>query len=504
MKEIEPLHIKLDDTIEQIESTLGNSEDFVNREIRFEIDGMSMRTSILYMDGLADTKSIQNFILETLMSSNKHIEMDSRNVLDVLKERVLTVGDIADVRDFDKLFDSLLSGEVILLFDGFAEGLTIDMKSSEKRPVQEASGEAVIRGPREGFIENIRTNTSLIRKKINDPNLWLETFTIGRITKTKVSIMYINGIADEKVVEEVRARMNRIDVDGILESGYIEEYIQDETYTPFPTMNNTERPDVVAGALLEGRIAILVDGTPFVLLVPSLFIQFFQSAEDYYHRADISSLIRALRFLGFFLAMLGPSLYIAITTFHQEMIPTALLISLASQREGVPFPAFVEALLMEVTFEILRESGVRMPKAMGQAVSIVGTLVIGTAAVDAGIVSAAMVIVVAITAIASFVIPAFNASIAARMIRFLFMALAASFGLFGVLVGLIALILHLCSLRSFGVPFMSPVGPFILEDQKDTLVRLPFWALLTRPRFIHSHNSIRQRLNPPRKPKPRP
>jgi len=250
---------------------------------------------------------------------------------------------------------------------------------------------------------------------------------------------------------------------------------------------NSERPDVIAAGLLEGRVAILVDGTPFVLMVPGLFIHFYQSAEDYYQRADISTLLRILRLLGLFIALLGPSLYIAITTFHQEMLPTQLLLSLAAQREGVPFPAFIEALMMEVAFEILREAGIRMPKSVGQAISIVGTLVIGQAAVDAGIVSAAMVIVVAITAISSFIVPAFSLSISIRILRFGLMGLAASFGLFGITVGMIALILHMCSLRSFGIPYMSPFAPFIWSDQKDSIFRFPRWGLLSRP---HLNNGI--------------
>jgi spore germination protein KA len=288
-----------------------------------------------------------------------------------------------------------------------------------------------------------------------------------------------------------------------LESGYIEELIQDETYTPFPTVYNTERPDVIAAGLLEGRVAILIDGTPFVLLVPALFGQFNQAAEDYYQRADIGTLLRLLRYLSFFIALLGPSLYIAITTFHQEMIPTPLLISLAAQREGVPFPAFIEALVMELTFEILREAGVRLPRAVGQAVSIVGALVIGQAAVEAGIISAAMVIVVSVTAIASFVFPSYNMAISVRILRFGLMGLAASFGLFGITLGLIAIVLHLCSLRSFGIPYMSPFAPFILADQKDMLFKVPLWGMFSRPRLISQKNVIREQYPPTTKPEPR-
>lgn len=213
-----------------------------------------------------------------------------------------------------------------------------------------------MRGPKEAYSENLRTNTALLRRKINDQHLWFETRSIGNVTKTKVSIAYIKGIANQKIVEEVRKRLDQIDVDSILETYYVEELIQDETYTPFPTIFHTERPDVTAANLLEGRVAIFVDGTPNALLVPSLFVQFFQTADDYYQRADITTLLRILRFIGFYIALLGPSFYIAITTFHQEMLPTPLLVNLAAQREGVPFPAFVEALLMEVTFEILREA----------------------------------------------------------------------------------------------------------------------------------------------------
>lgn len=327
----------------------------------------------------------------------------------------------------------------------------------------------------------------------------LEMKQIGTVTQTDVGIMYIKGIANDEIIKEVHTRLDRINIDGILETGYIEELIQDKFLTPFPTLFNTERPDVVAADLLEGRIAIFVDGSPFVLTVPVLFIQFFQAAEDYYQRADIAFLLRVLRFVSFFIALLLPSLYIAITTFHQEMLPTQLLISLASQREGIPFPAFVEALVMEVTFEILREAGVRMPRAIGQAVSIVGALVIGQAAVEAGIISAAMVIVVALTAIASFVFPAFSMAISVRILRFAFMMVAATFGLYGITVGLIALVLHLSSIRSFGVPYMSPFAPFVTADQKDANFRFPHWGLFSRPRFISQQNVIRENS-----PKPEP
>ncbi|MFC5700222.1 spore germination protein [Cohnella faecalis] len=501
---VKPLHASLEQNILEIRQSLGNSTDILIREIRLPhtADG---KIGVIYTDGLADVQAISDFIMEsTLLDVRFTPDSDgepplSSQVFHALKDRVLTIGSIRAIADFNNLFHALLSGDTIILIDEYNEGMAASTRGWKDRGVSEPSSEAVVRGPREAFTESLRTNTALLRRKIKDPNLWLETKPIGRVTFTDVGIMFIKGIANDKVIEEVRLRLNRIDIDGILESGYIEEMIQDDRWSPFPTVYNSERPDVIAAELLEGKIAIVVDGTPFVLVVPALFVSFLHSAEDYYQRADISMLIRLIRYVGLMISLLGPSLYVAITTFHQEMLPTELLINLAAQREGVPFPAFIEALMMEITFEILREAGIRMPKYIGATISIVGTLVIGQAAVQAGIVSAAMVIVVAITAISSFVLPAYNMSISLRMLRFPLMALSASFGLFGVIVGIIALVLHLCSLRSFGVPYMSPFAPFIPEDQKDAIFRLPQWMMLTRPRLISQSNRTRNSSTPPRK-----
>ncbi|AMO85250.1 GerA spore germination protein [Solibacillus isronensis B3W22] len=496
----------LQQNLQFIKDALGTSSDIVIREILLGKEE-TIKAGIIYTDGLTDTTSLQNFILETLMLDIKEIELlgktlPQKNLITVLKDVAMTVGDIKEIADFDVLFTDLLSGDTIILIDGYDQGLTISNRQWVERGVTEPVAQTVVRGPREGFTENLRVNTALIRRKIKDPNFWIESKKIGSRTKTNVAIAYINGIANDEIVNEVNLRLDRIIIDGILESGNIEELIQDTPYTPFPTVFNTERPDVVAAALLEGRIAIIVDGTPFVLIVPALFIQFFQSPEDYYVRTLIGSLVRLLRFLSFTITLLAPALFIAITTFHQTMLPPALLISLAAQREGVPFPAFVEALIMEITFEILREAGVRMPRAIGSAMSIVGAFVIGTAAVEAGIISAMMVIIVSITAISSFVSPSYDMAIATRILRFAFMALAASFGLYGITIGLIALILHLCSLRSFGIPYMSPVAPFNVSDQKDTFIVFPLWSLLTRPHLISQKNRVRQQNPSSAKPAP--
>lgn len=500
------LKTNLQENIKTVKDMLGESTDIIFREIRIGKGGV-LKAGLIYTDGLSDAAILQNFIMESLMLEIKDTEVESKltpnpKLLNTLKDFAMTVGEIKEVTDFDELFLCLLSGDVILLLDGYSEGLIIGNRHWAERGVTESTTQTVIRGPREAFSENIRINTALLRRKIKDPQLWMESIIIGKRTKTNIAVMYIKGVANDKVVEEVRLRLDRINIDGILESGNIEELIQDAQKSTFPTVYNSERPDVVAAAILEGRIAIFIDGTPFVLTVPALFVQFFQSSEDYYQRADLTSLVRILRFFSFGISLLAPALFIAATTFHHEMIPTALLINLAAQREGVPFPAFIEALLMEITFEILREAGLRMPRAIGSAMSIVGAFVIGTAAVEAGMISAAMVIVVSITAIASFVSPTYDMAMSVRILRFAFMGLAASFGLFGVTVGLIALVLHLCSLRSFGVPYMSPIAPFNLSDQKDTFIRLPIWKMFSRPHLISQQNIKRQQNPTSAKPEP--
>lgn len=493
----------LEENLLLITKRLGGSTDLVIRRFIIRANGRPYHAAVVYIEGLSNPKDL----LESLLDDNSEAWANLRSAgqlppLRLLQDYMLNIGDLNGVSDMDTLLHAVLSGDSAVIVDGFPEAIAAATRHRQERGVTEPMSQTVVRGPREGFSESLRTNTALVRRKIKDPHLWMETMQIGTVTQTDVAIMYIKNIVNKKVVDEVRLRLARIDIDAILESGYIEEFIQDETYSPFPTVYNSERPDSIAGGLLEGRVAILVDGTPFVLLVPALFTHFLQTPEDYYQRADISTLIRILRYVCLFIAIFGPSAYIAITTFHQEMIPTPLLISIVAQREEIPFPAFVEALLMEVTFEILREAGVRMPRTVGQAVSIVGALVIGTAAVDAGLVGPAMVIVVSITAISNFVIPSYNLGISIRMIRFVFMMLAATFGLYGILVGTIIMVLHLCSLRSFGVPYLAPFAPYIAEDQKDNLFRLPQWAMLTRPRLVSPRNRKRQKDNPPHKPAP--
>ena len=490
-----------DHTEEQIQDTLsvnldfirqktGNSPDVVVRRLKMGKNS-TIETAVVYVDGIVDNQSIQEFLLQSMMKDDHKEELNEHDALSLISDDMMTVGNVSSMDRWEELFLSLMAGDTLVLVDGIAKALSACTKGGETRSISESNTQMVVRGPKGAFTESIDINTAMVRRIIKTPDLWVESMKVGRVTKTDVTFMYIHGIANEEVVEEVRERLNKIDIDSILESGYIEQLIEDQTMTPFPTIFNTERPDVVAGNLFEGRIAIFVDGTPFVLIAPALFIQFFQSAEDYYARFDIATSIRLLRILMFTISLIAPATFVAVTTFHQEMVPTTLIVAIAAQREAVPFPAFVEALLMEITFEILREAGIRLPKAIGSAVSIVGALVIGQAAVQASIVSPAMVIIVSITAIASFATPSFDMAISARLVRFLFMIGAATFGFYGIILIFLMMVVHLCSLRSFGVPYMAPFAPFIPVNNKDTFVRLPWWTLKERPRLI-SANTMRE------------
>jgi spore germination protein KA len=472
--------------IARVKEEFGTSSDIVIREFKVKKHlGVT-----LYVDGLADSQMISDFILENSME--KEVEEEPFDFYQYMMEQTVAIGSIKTITNWNEVYDSILSGDTVVFLDGFNKAISCETKGWEKRAVSEPTTQLAIRGPKDSFTETIRTNTALIRRRIKSPNLWLESMKIGAVTQTDIGIMYIKGIANEKIVTEIKDRLKRINTDGIMESGYIEQLIEDQTWSTFPTIYHSERPDVVTADLLEGKVAILVDGTPFVLTAPAVFIQFFHAPDDYYSRFDISTSIRLLRILAFFISIVGPAAYIAVTTFHQEMIPTGMAIAIAAQRENVPFPAFVEALVMEVTFEILREAGLRLPRAVGQAVSIVGALVIGQAAVQAGFVSPVMVIVVSITAIANFSTPTFAMAIAARLIRFMFMGLATFTGFYGIMLGLMVMTVHLCGLRSFGVPYMSPLAPLNIKNQQDIFVRFPLWAMKNRPPMTAKDNLIRQ------------
>ncbi|WP_150268572.1 spore germination protein [Paenibacillus tepidiphilus] len=471
------LSLDLHESLRNIQAEVGYSPDIKVREIRLG-PAPGIQAAAVHLSGLTDAQLLNEFVMGALLQNAEELTDNPVDELPkLLLGRALEVGEAAIAEDWNETLIAVLSGDTAILLDGCTVAIICGTRGGEWRSVSEPTSQLVVRGPKDGFVESIATNISLVRRRLRSPKLRLESMKIGTETQTTVVLMYVKGFASDDLVGEVRKRLEKVAIDEVLESGFIEELIQDKTITPFPTIYNTERPDVVVGNLLEGRVAILVDGTPFVLILPAVFTQFFQSAEDYSQRFDIAILMRVVRYLSFIVLILGPSVYIALTTYHYEMLPTTLLINLLAQRENVPFPAFVEAMLMEIAFEFLREAGVRMPRVIGQTVSVVGALILGSAVVEAGIITPIMVIVVALTGIASFAIPAYNMAIAGRLIRFAFLLLAGMFGFYGITLGLIVMIAHMNSLRSFGIPYLSPFVPLSVRGQKDTLLRLPMWMM---------------------------
>ncbi|WP_245308322.1 spore germination protein [Halalkalibacter urbisdiaboli] len=449
---------------------------------------------ILYLKSMVDTKSVSEYLMETLAEAYQgkktiHSEEDVQR----FQKKIFPSSDYALVQYEHEVVWYVLSGYCVILIEGVSKGLAINSTTNEKRAIEQSNTQTIIRGPKDSFTEALPTNISLIRRKIKNPHLICEKVIVGSDTQTAVCITYLKNIADPKIVEEVKKRINEIDIHGIFDSGNIEELINDDMYSPFPTIYHTDRPDTTSTKLIDGKIAIVVDGSPFVLIMPVVLNDFFQVSEDYYQGIFIGSFTRSIRYLSFMIALILPSMYIGLTTFHQQLIPTNLAFNLQAQREGVPFPAVVELLMMEITFEILREAGVRMPRAVGQAISIVGTLVIGQAAVEAGVVSSFLVIVVALTAMAGFVSPIYSFANSARLLRFGLILITAVLGLYGTLLGIIMILAHLASLRSFSVPYLAPMGPFILEDQTDTLLRLPLKMLNRKPSYLSKRATDEQR-----------
>jgi len=481
----------LKENVAVIKKILNNSSDIVICEFVFG-QKAQIHAALIFIYGLVEKTTVNQSIIKPLMYDSRLFfsEEDYKTDLECIKSTLLTVGDSKKVSSISKLIEYCMTGDVILLIDGLTEALVINAKAWETRGVEEPQTENVVRGPREGFTETLRVNTSLLRRKIRNPDLIFETMKIGSKTKTDVCIAYLKGVINPKIIDELRLRLSRIKTDAILESGYIEQYIEDAPYSIFPTVANSEKPDVIAAKILEGRAAILVDGTPFVLTVPMLFVESFQSAEDYYSRYIFASIIRTLRFLSYLITVLAPAIYMVLLTYHQEMIPTPLLFTLAASEEGLPFPTFLEMSVMLVVFEILREAGVRMPRPVGQAISIVGALVIGQAAVAAGIVSDFTVIVIAITAVSSFVVTAQTDS--AIILRYILFILGGLMGGFGIIIGLIGAMIYLASLRSFGTPYLSPLAPLVPSDLKDVFVRSPLWAMHERPRDLRTVDVKRQ------------
>lgn len=442
---------------------------------------------LVYIDGMVNNKLVNEDVIKPLVEYRPR-QKDVLS-LDIIAKQVMLSDSVERTSDTDKILQGIVYGDCVLMMDGFSDFLILNTKGWNSRSISEPENEKVLRGPREGFNEALMMNLSMLRRKLRTPDLKMEFQSFGTRSNTKACICYLDKVVNKDVLAELKKRLQTFSIDGTLDSNYINEFIKDAPFSPFKTVGSTERPDVVAAKLLEGRIALFLDGSPVVLTVPFLFIENFQSDEDYYLNYFFASIGRMLRLIAFFVATSIPAIYVALTTFHDEMLPLAMTMSISEARQGVPFPTVLEAVLMLVVFEMLRESGSRMPGMMGQALSIVGALVIGQAAVEAKIVSAPMIIIVGVTGISGLMIPRIKG--ATIILRFTLLALASILGLYGYMFGSLGLLIHLFNLSSFGIPIMNSAYANTLQDKKDIAVRAPWWFMKKRPKYL-SPNETRE------------
>lgn len=490
--------------------------DVIIREFSLLAQNIEYKAFVLYIDGMVDSPVINEFILSPLMMRNRANIFDDKqkkfvseekidnvtlknfkkskekNLVDFIYNSLIPQNSVDKVTDFSDIYSAINMGNCMLFVDSLDTAFNLDVKGFKQRNIDSPSNEIVVRGSQEAFVENIRTNTSMIRRLVNNENLVMETLTVGQITKTQVSIGYIKSLANEDLVAEVRYRINNLSVDYLISSGQLEQLIQDSPESLFPQMVATERPDKVSNFLLEGRVVIVVNGSPYVLVAPGVFVDFITSPEDLNLKYQFSNLEKIIRLLAIFLSLLLPGIYIAVTNYHQELIPTELLFTIAAARESVPFPTFVEILLMEVSFELIREAGLRVPTPLGSTIGIVGALILGEAAVSASLVSPVLIIIIAITGICSFSIPDFSLNFTFRIYRFVYIILGYMAGFLGISFGVFIQLAIMCKLKSFGSPY---INPYILGKNKRSISSYfipPIWKRERTSSFVHAQKKFSQ------------
>ena len=491
--------------------------DVIIREFSLLAQNIEYKAFVMYIDGMVDSSVINEFILSPLMMRNRANIFDDKqkkfvsekkidnvtlknfkkskekNLVDFIYNSLIPQNSVDKVTDFSDVYSAINMGNCMLFVDSLDTAFNLDVKGFKQRNIDSPRNEVVVRGSQEAFVENIRTNTSMIRRLVNNENLVMETLTVGQITKTQVSIGYIKSLANEDLVAEVRYRINNLSVDYLISSGQLEQLIQDSPESLFPQMVATERPDKVSNFLLEGRVVIVINGSPYVLVAPGVFVDFITSPEDLNLKYQFSNMQKLIRLLAIFLSLLLPGMYITITNYHQELIPTELLFTIAAARESVPFPTFVEILLMEISFELIREAGLRVPTPLGSTIGIVGALILGEAAVSASLVSPVLIIIIAITGICSFSIPDFSLNFTFRIYRFIYIILGYVAGFLGISVVLFIQLVIMCKLKSFGSPY---INPYILNKNKRSISSYfipPIWKRERTSVFLHAQKKFSQK-----------
>ncbi|MBQ9931788.1 MAG: spore germination protein [Firmicutes bacterium] len=446
------------------------------------------RFCLIYIDGMANSRIAAENVLAPLMEKDLP---RSGNLAQLLKDSFIETSETKITEDLDSLLIELFTGNGILLVDGDSQGLAVGIRNWTLRSISEPEGEKVLQGPREGFTEGLVLNLAMLRRRIWNPDLKFRFMKIGKQTNCRVCMVYLEGIANPDIIAKMERKLKEIDIDAVLDTNYIAELIRGNPLSPFKTTGATERPDVAAAKILEGRIVLMVDGSPVALTAPFLFLEYFQTNDDYYSWFYFGSIGRILRILGFLITTCLPAFYLSLVTFHQELLPTRFLLNLSSARSGLPFPTLFEMILLILAFELIREGGSRIPSGFGQTLSIVGGLVLGQASVEAQLVSIPVVIIIAFTGITGLIVPALKGPVI--FIRIIWLLLSAVFGIFGCFIGIITLLIHLSSLDSFGIPYTAVLAKTMKQKSQDTLIRSPWNRMIFRPEKIAPKNRRRQR-----------
>lgn len=475
------------------------NSDIIMRPFVINIYGKAYNSLLVGIDGMISSQLTNNFLLRPLLETNSKTraktfinngvelkKIKKINVEDYIFDKLLPQNSIKKVNKFSETADAINSGDCALFVDTLNIAFVVDVKGFETRSIDNPKNEIVVRGSQEAFVEKLRTNTSIMRRLINSPELIIENTSVGKVSKTKIAICYMKNIANSSLVDEVKYRLNNIDVDYVISSGNVEQLIQDNSKIAFPQMIATERPDKAANHLLEGRVVIFVNGSPYCLIVPGVFIDFLSSPEDLNLKHQYANLLKIIRFIATFITLLLPGMYVAILNFHSELVPTSLLFTIAASRNSVPFPVIFEILLMEVSFELIREAGLRIPTPIGPTIGIIGALVLGDAAVSANLVSPVLIIIVAITGICSFAIPDFSLNFTFRIYKFLYIFLGYLAGFLGVAAGLFTQVAILCTLKSFGTSYFSPYAPMTNLHSAISYFLHPIWKRENRSDFLNT------------------
>lgn len=483
----------IDITTSNLKNMFKNSSDIIFRRIMINANS-KLQVSLMFVDGIVDNADISEYVIKPLVDGDKFAKVRTiKQVLNLIEKGAIYYSQQKMTKNINEIVNSLMMGSAVLIFDSEKVALILNTINFDRRQVNEPTEEGSLKGSKDAFVETLRVNTGIIRRRIRNANLVIEEKIVGKQTNTCVAIVYINGITNETIVKEVRKRIDNIDIDQVIGTNNIESYIVDNKYTPFPLVHYTEKPNVFCSSIIEGRVGIIIDGIPFTMIVPANFFSFFNVSDDHSYSYMLISFFRIVSYFSFFISLLLPGFFISITTFNVEMIPSSLAVSIASSQSKVPFPIFIETITMLVLFYILLQSAARLLKSIGNTVAVVGGLVLGEAIIAADLVSPSVIIVVSLTVICSLTLSNADLMASVWVSQFLIIALSSIAGLFGLTMGALIILFHLSKIENLGVPYLSPVVANDYKQMEDILIRLPQSLIKRRPVYLKTTNKQNQK-----------